>query len=145
MPGKIIYLSNDDFKSQGIFDLTGSECILDNLFFRKGDSLKHQQVRETLDLCKKYNDFNINTLIVKCQGSLTIWIEEKAKNAANQPVKSSENQPVKSPVKERSLPTKTVTKKYRGRVYEETVIDWLGVQQIQHNKPRRKYRGQYVD
>ena len=43
------------------------------------------------------------------------------------------------------LPTKTVVKKYRGQEYQETIVDWTALQQIDRQKPRRKYRGQYID
>ena len=56
------------------------------------------------------------------------------------------NQVATQPAEDKqSLPTKTITKRYRGQEYEEVVIDWAAVQQNQQNKPRRKYRGQYID
>ncbi|MEO1673086.1 MAG: hypothetical protein AAFR77_20300 [Cyanobacteria bacterium J06631_2] len=44
------------------------------------------------------------------------------------------------------MPTKVVTKRYRGQVYEETVVDWAAVKQMPTmDKSRRKYRGNYID
>ena len=145
MPGKNLYLSVDDFNDQGTFDPSGLECTMNNLVFRKGDTVENFRIKEILDACKKYNGFNINTLIIKSKNHLTIWIEEKNKPISDASVASQENPPVVSQSDNNKLPTKTVTKKYRGRVYEETVIDWSAVQQLKQNKPRRKYRGQYID
>ncbi|WP_019508425.1 hypothetical protein [Pleurocapsa sp. PCC 7319] len=45
-----------------------------------------------------------------------------------------------------SIPTKTEIKKYRGKLYEEEIIDWTKMQPPSpQNKPRRKYRGHYID
>ena len=47
------------------------------------------------------------------------------------------------------LPTKKVIRRYRGQVYEEEVIDYAKVKQLGLNlnkqKTRKKYRGQYID
>ncbi|MEM7595172.1 MAG: hypothetical protein AAF383_27360, partial [Cyanobacteria bacterium P01_A01_bin.83] len=143
MVAKITYFKIDEFKKKGEFNQYGSECKINELFFRKGDTLTHQEIKQVLDTCNKYKKFDINTLIVKGEHDLTIWIEEKSKRptaifdqdteATRQTVSNSQ-----------SLPTKTVTKRYRGQVYEEEVVDWAAIQQMnQQDKPRRKYRGQY--
>jgi len=144
MPGKNIYLSVDDFNDRGIFKSSGLECTIDNLVFRKGDTVEHLRIKEILDLCKKYHSFNRNTLIVKYKNYLTICIEENNKQVSNT-LTSQANTSAVPQSNNSGLPTKTVTKRYRGQVYEETVVDWAAVQQEQQNKPRRKYRGQYID
>jgi len=153
MPGKTTYLTISDFTERGVIDSSGLEYNLNNFSFRKGDSLGHHQIKEILDTCKKYHNIDINTLIVKDEKNLTLWIEEKSKRVASQPVESSndeEESAVETPANNQ-LPTKTVTKRYRGQVYEETVVDWAAVQQLnQQEKPRqeksrRKYRGRYID
>ena len=142
MAGKTTYLTTSEFTDRGIFDSSKLECTIDNVCFRKGDSLSNIQIKEALDICKKYNGFNINTLIIKDRETLIVWIEEKSK--------SNETETVEPEVKagnEQSLPTKKVTKRYRGQVYEETVVDWSAVKQSsqQNNSARKKYRGQYID
>ena len=146
MAGKITYFKTEDFKHRGVFNQFYSECKLDNLVFVKGDTLKHSEIRQVLDTCNKYNSFDINTLIVKGEDDLTIWIEQKSQrqNTSNQA--SEQNKTSQVPQTTTPLPTKTVTKRYRGQVYEETVVDWAAVQQIKpNNTTRRKYRGNYID
>lgn len=145
MSGKTTYLTTKDFKEKGIVAASGFECTINNSYFRKSDSLSNRQIKEILDICKKYHSFDINTLIIKDGGILTIWVEEKSKTT-----KSSENlsqQPqVEILANNLSLPTKTVTRRYRGQIYEETVIDWSAVERSdRQNKSSRKYRGQYID
>ena len=150
MPGKTTYLTTKDFKEKGTLANSGFECTINNSFFRKGDSLNGHQIKEVLDICSKYHTFNINTLIVKDEELLTIWIEEKSETSNGEASESLQNKSEQSQIDNSSdrtsLPTKTVTKRYRGQVYEETVVDWTAVQQLkQQNKPPRKYRGQYID
>ena len=135
MPGKSTYLNATYFNKEGVFDSSGFECTINNSYFRKGNSLSNQDIKEVLNICKKYHNCDLSTLIVKDQETLTIWIEEKSSKNEAEPAKNS------------SMPTKTVTRRYRGQVYEETVVDWSAVQQsnLPDNKPRRKYRGQYID
>ena len=143
MPGKIIYFKTEEFNQRGEFNQFASECKINNLMFRKGDAFKHHEIKRVLDTCNKYNGFDVNTLIVKGEDDLTIWIEEKSKRLA---FEDSDNKIAAQPeTNPQSLPTKTVTKRYRGQVYEETVVDWAAVQQLNQQKPRRKYRGQYID
>ncbi|MGD1919622.1 MAG: hypothetical protein ACFCAD_12465 [Pleurocapsa sp.] len=142
MSGKTTYLTTSDFTEQVTLSPSNFECSINNSNFRKGDSLRHEKIKEVLDICKKYHKLNINTLVVKDTELLTIWIEEKSYKASTQ---NSESQ-TKTPANNQSLPTKTITRRYRGQVYEETVVDWSAMQQVnQQNKPSRKYRGQYVD
>ncbi len=142
MAGKITYFNTEEFNQQGVFNHLGSECKINDLVFRKGSTLAHLEIKQVLDTCNKYSNFDINTLIVKSEDDLTIWIEEKSQRPISQ-----DNQVTPPPqTNQQSMPTKTVTKRYRGQVYEETVVDWAAIQQTnQQGKPRRKYRGQYVD
>lgn len=145
MAGKITYFKTEEFDQRGEFNQHSSECKINNLFFRKGNTLGHHEIKQVLDTCNKYNNFDINTLIVKGENDLTIWIEEKSKRSAAQ---DSQDHPAASQpqANRQSAPTKTVTKRYRGQVYEEEVVDWAAMQQMnQPDKARRKYRGQYID
>ena len=145
MAAKITYFKAEDFNKRGTFNQFYSECRLDDLSFRRGDTLKHHEIKQVLDTCNKYNNFNINTLIVREKENLTIWIEQKSQPQAT-PDKASNLNKTQTASMQQPLPTKVVTKKYRGRVYEETVVDWAAVQQIQKKDTvRRKYRGNYVD
>ena len=103
-----------------------------------------------LDICKKYKESNLKTLIVRSQDIYTIWIEEKSKTASSQTMEAPENRKQKANIQtqpnNQPIPTKKEIKKYRGQVYEEEVVDWAVVQQMnQQNNPRCKYRGQYID
>lgn len=147
MAGKITYLNLKDFTKQGVFDEFEVKCSIGDLVFRKGDTLGQHEIKTVLDTCNKYNSFGIDTLIVQGKNDLTIWIEEKFKaaSAQSEPKDNKDNQTAQPQPNHQSLPTKTVTKKYRGQVYEEVVVDWAAVQQTNQPKPRRKYRGRYVD
>ena len=150
MPGKSTYFDTKYFTEEGVFDSSGLECTINNSDFRKGDSLRNFQIKDVLNICKKYHRLNVNTLIIKDAEILTIWIEKKFEGDNSKMKKHPENQSeqsqIETPANNIPLPTKTVTKRYRGQVYEETVIDWSAVQQSsQQNKPARKYRGQYID
>ena len=146
MAGKITYFKTEDFNSKGAFNEFKSECKINNLVFRRGDSLKHHEIKQVLDTCKKYNDFDINTLIVKGKEDLTIWIEQKSQRSPDVSKADKPEETQTTPPAQQSLPTKVVTKRYRGQVYEETVVDWAALQQMkQQDTTRRKYRGNYID
>ncbi|MCC0176908.1 hypothetical protein I4641_07940 [Waterburya agarophytonicola K14] len=150
MTGKNTYLSISEFNDKSQFDSSNLECTIDGIFFRKSDALNASNITSILSICKKYNNFDIDTLIVKNNDKLTIWIEEKAKknNIKSVELKEKQTTPTSAQpqVNMNDLPTKTITRRYRGQVYEETVLDWLAVEKIsEENKPRRKYRGQYID
>ena len=143
MPSKTTYFKTEEFYQLGELNQHSSECKINNLMFRKGDTLGHHEIKQVLDTCNKYNKLDINTLIVKGENDLTVWIEEKSLRPADLQDHPAASQP---PVNQQSLPTKTVTKRYRGQVYEETVVDRAAMQQMnQPGKARRKYRGQYID
>lgn len=145
MAGKITYFETEEFNQLGVFNQLGSECKINDLVFRKGATLAHLEIKQVLDTCNRYNNFDINTLIVKSEDDLTIWVEEKSQRPISQ---DNQNHQVASPLQanQQSRPKKTVTRRYRGQVYEETVVDLAAIQQMnQQDKPRRKYRGQYVD
>ncbi len=150
MAGKTTYLTIEEFNNQAVLNQLDSKCTINNSIFKKGDVLQHQEIKEVLDICNNYNDFNINTLIVNSQETLTIWIEEKSQVSPVQAIeiqKNKDNQEkIESWPTNQSVPTKKVIKRYRGQVYEEEVADWSAMQQMnQQNKPRRKYRGHYID
>ena len=147
MTGITTYLTIENFTQKGLFSDSGLSTI-DNVVFRKGNTFADFEIKKVLDTCNKYNNFGVDTLIVKKDNELTIWIAEFS--ASDKPSDSHEdlNHPASTqPQIDRSLPTKTVVKRYRGREYEETVVDYAALQQLQTNqlKPRRKYRGQYID
>lgn len=138
MVNKITYFKIEDFYQTADFRHQGSECKINDLVFRKGNTFGHHEIKQVLDICNKYQNFDTNTLIIKGEQELTIWIEDKSQQPNTQAIETNSTP--------QSLPTKTVTKRYRGQVYEEEVVDWAAVQQAnQQNKPRRKYRGQYID
>lgn len=150
MAGKTTYLTIKEFKNQAVLNQFDSECTVNNLSFKKEETLEHHRIKEVLDICNKYNNFNINTLIVNSQETLTIWIEEKSQASSAQDIEIQEDKGNQDKIESRqtnqSIPTKKVIKRYRGQVYEEVVVDWGAMQQLnQQNKSPRKYRGQYID
>lgn len=150
MAGKTTYLKIEEFNDQASCTQSDSTCAINGLIFRQGEALEDHKIKEVLDICNKYSNFNINTLIVNSQGILTIWIEEKSESSSTQDMETQEIKDNKAKIESQpnhqSVPTKKVIKRYRGQVYEEEVVDWAAMQQMnQQNKPRRKYRGQYID
>lgn len=147
MAGKITYFTVEDFEKRGVFSDSGSKCTVNNAVFRKGDVFADIEIKKVLDTCNKYNNFGVDTLIVKKENELTIWIQEElsASNKPNNSIQDRNHPASTQPQTNQSLPTKTVVKRYRGREYEETVVDWAAVQQVDRQQPRRKYRGQYID
>ena len=147
MAGKTTYFTVENFAEQAAFSDSGLSTI-DNVVFRKGNTFANLEIKKVLDTCNKYNNFGVNTLIVKKDNEITIWIEEKLL-ADNKPDSQQDENHLAStqPQTNQSLPTKTVIKKYRGQEYEETVVDWaaLQLQQTNQHSSRRKYRGQYID
>ena len=79
------------------------------------------------------------------KNDITVWIEDKSTSRLESQAQSASMINQQSSAQSQSLPTKTVIKRYRGQEYEGTVIDWAAMQQTQQPKPRRKYRGQYID
>lgn len=145
MPSKISYFRTEHFLETADFNASGSKCTIDGLGFKKGDTFGHQETERVIIICNQYKDSDLNTLLVKGEDSLTIWVEEKSPTSSkpqNYQTSAVEQQSLTNP---QPLPTKTVVKKYRGQEYEETVVDWAAIQQMNHQKPRRKYRGQYID
>ena len=150
MAGTITYFTVENFAEQAVFSDSDLKCTINNIVFRKGDIFANLEIKKVIDTCKKYNNFGVNTLIVKKDKELTIWIEERvlANNKSDNLQKDGNHAASTQPQTNQSLYTKTVIKKYRGREYEETVVDWATVRQLQQTnqqKPRRKYRGQYID
>ena len=141
MAGKTTYFTVESFAEQAAFSDSGLSTI-DNIEFRKGDTFVDLEIRKVLDTCNKYNNFGVNTLIVKKDNELTIWIEEKLL-ANNKPDNSQQdkNHPASTqPQTNQPLPTKTVIKKYRGQEYEETVVDWAALQQLQQTNQHSSRR-----
>lgn len=171
MAGTTRYFTTKNFTLEGVFDEFGLEYTINNLVYRKSASLEFHKLTEVFNICKEYNDFGINILVVRGKEHLTIWIEDKSKSyrskneeinnkqtvvphsqsvSTNEVVKKYRGQEYEGEKiiisNHQSVPTKKVVKKYRGRVYEEEVVDWSKMQPInQQNKPPRKYRGQYID
>ena len=145
MSGKIAYYNKKHFLKRVDFDRTGSKCTIKDLVFEKGETLKHRNLKKAMNYCKQYNDRNLSTIVVRGEQDIVIWIEKKPQTTSTKSQNDKTEVKISPQTSQQPLPTKTVTKKYRGQVYEEVVIDWAAVQQIKQPKPRRKYRGQYVD
>ena len=145
MAGTTTYLEFKELVQKGTFNKSGSEYTLDNMVFRKSKTWNGGEIEQAKDTCNKYHKFDLSTLIVKKENKLTIWIEKKSSITATK--ENTEPQEIIQTQQDRqSIPTKTIIKKYRGQEYEQVVVDWTKIQQTDlQNKPRRKYRGRYID
>ncbi len=148
MTVRTAYLKKDHFVEKANFDGSGEKCILNDLVFKKGDTLEKHELKTAITRSKQYNYKKLNTIVVRGKKDITLWIEDKSSTSSQ--IERELNSPIESNPQptNQSLPTKTVTEKYRGREYQKVVVDWAAVQQINQlnqQKPRRKYRGQYID
>ena len=149
MPARTTSFTVKDFEQRGVFNQSDSECQIDDLLFRKSSVYENKEIKQVLDICKKHNSLGFNILVVRSMSDLTIWVEKKSQPSAKKdrpPADKTQTDSQATP----SLPTKTITKKYRGQVYEETVVDWAAVAMQKQGtqtegKVRRKYRGNYID
>ena len=149
MTAKVTFIIEKELNNRVALDSSDTICTLNNLHFRKSEAFPGSKIKKVLDICNDYKANNVNTLLVRNKDLLTIWIEDKSKivSTPETEIQESSQPQANTPQPDSSqLPTKKITKRYRGQVYEEEVVDWAAVKQINlHNKPRRKYRGQYID
>ena len=143
MEGKISYLVLKKFHQQGTVDSSGSKYTMDGSTFSKGETFDKEEIKQALQICNQHSREKTNTLIVKDEGSVVIWVEDKPYKPDDN--KILESNPINTQQPDRQLLTKKVIKRYRGQTYEETVIDWEAMQQTGRQNSIRKYRGQYVD
>lgn len=94
------------------------------------DTTTQPQTKTNADLPK--------TTMVKHYRGQTYEVEVTDNSA-----QSAEQQQAAAP----KIPTKKVIRQYRGQTYEVEVPDYSAIQNLAANqqKPRRKYRGQYID
>lgn len=76
------YLEFKELDQKGTFNKSGSEYTLDNIVFRKSKTWNSGEIEQAKDACNKYHRFDLNTLIVKEENKLTIWIEKKSSTTA---------------------------------------------------------------
>lgn len=145
MPSRTSYFKTERFLKEASFDRSGLKCVSEDRVFQKDDTWTHDEADKVINLCSQYRNDEIDTIVVKGEKDLTVWIEDKSTAIPEPSDRVSASTDRQSMANPQFLPTKTVIKKYRGSEYEETVVDWAAVQQIQQSKPRRKYRGQYID
>ena len=168
MAGQTIYLSKEKFIACGYFTRENLEYITNGFVFVKKDNLEVYKVEETLSLCQKYTNLNLNTIVVISPKYLTVWVEDRVKSSLkrtaitqNEKNLDRDSSAPQKPVrkyrgreyeKENVTPNYNLTcndevvKKYRGQTYKEVVVDRSSPKpEKPPEKFRRKYRGQYID
>ncbi len=80
MAVKSTYLTVNNPKEQVSFDSTGLRCKINEINFTQKSSLEDREIKEVLNICKKYHASNLDTLIIKDNNILTIWMEETEEN-----------------------------------------------------------------
>ena len=168
MAGQTIYLSKEKFIACGYFARKNLEYITNGFVFVKKNILEVYKVEETLNLCQKYSNLNLNTIVVISPKYLTVWVEDREKSSS-QRIETTQSK--KDLAQDHSAPQKNVrkyrgreyekenvtpncnlscndkvVKKYRGQTYQEAVVDRSSPKpEKPPEKFRRKYRGQYID
>ena len=169
MARHITYLSRDKFMACGFFAQKNLEYITNNLVFIRKDCLELSRLEEISNICQKYSELDLYTIVVRSSEHFTVWVEDREKSFL-QRIETIESKKSfaqhHSASQERTVQkyrgreyekenvtlalnttvTKKVVKKYRGREYQESVVNWSSLSpEKPPEKFRRKYRGQYID
>lgn len=165
MTNYIRQITELEFKQQSLNSQDPVVTYFQNDCFKKGATFSLAMQEQALKYCQKYLDKGLNSLLVQSKHYFTIWIQST--NTESQPTHLKANlSPVNSElvakdtnfqsiqkvvavdsINEAQIPKKKVTKLYRGVAYEIEAPDHSLIQQTVQDqlKPRRKYRGQYID
>lgn len=159
----LIYLTEKEF-SKYLGTLNTSSIDYEGSSFNKKFTFSLGMQEQAIKYCQKFAAKKIKSLLVKGKYGITIWIQTQNSNSEEikseipitEIVKPSNNKSnsVNSALEldnsqeniTHKIPTKKVTRVYRGQTYEVEIIDYSTLHNMpKQQKPRRKYRGQYVD
>ena len=150
------------------YPLNASSIDYEGNSFNKRLTFSLAMQEQAIKFCQKLAVIKIKSLLVTGKYGITIWIQTQNSNSKSikpksllfttekketkqsydesNNVKSSDVEQLNSP--QENLTNKLPTRKrvYRGQTYEVKIVDYSAIQKIPNRqKPRRKYRGQYVD
>lgn len=163
-----LYFTEQEFHKYSRF-LNASSIDFEGDSFNKGVTFSLKMQEQAIKYCQKLAAKKIKSLSIKSKYGITIWIqtegdedketkpklhllnEEKAieqSHTESNKITSSDLEKFNSLPKNltNEVSTKKVTRVYRGQTYEVEIPDYSAIQKrSSRQKPRRKYRGQYVD
>ncbi|KAF3884456.1 MULTISPECIES: hypothetical protein [Nostocales] len=79
----MLFLSLEDLEVQGVSYNGASQIIFKNKIFTRFVDFSIQYRQKAIKFCQEFLDDNLFCLIVENQSYLTVWVEEKEKNLAN--------------------------------------------------------------
>ena len=161
MSSLVIQIAEEELRKSGNLASNAQSVDFENVSFRKGPTFPLEMYEKALAYCEKFSVKQLKSLIVKNKYSLTIWNQQQTSVISDQDAAKAGTEKLQTPTSQveftensgqeqaapNKVPTKTVVRHYRGQTYEVQVPDYSAIQQQLSNKqkPRRKYRGQYID
>jgi hypothetical protein len=158
-------ITEQEFQQQTLYQKNDLSIRFENDRFKKGLTFSITMQEQAINYCQRLVAKSLSSLLVKEKYSFTVWVQEKNLESQETKLKSdfsvtnlelvTEDTNFQDEVKIASTPrqiqqqisTKKVTKLYRGQTYEVEIPDYsIASPEMQNQpKPRRKYRGQYID
>lgn len=148
MSAYIKELTEQEFRQQALVSKDNSSAMFENKSYKQGLTFSIPMKRKALKYCQKLIEKNLSSFLVQGTYCFTVWIEKEERNVSTIEQPNVQHSSVVSAPQNiaQKVPTKKITRVYRGQTYEVEIADYDNVQPLQ-NKPkaRRKYRGQYID
>ena len=160
----LIHLTEKEF-SKYLENLNASSVDYEGSSFNKGFTFSLAMQEQAIKHCQKFATQKLKSLLVKGRYGITVWIQAQSSKSEEIKLESLPSTEIIKPSDNESssvnfnagsnnsqenitskIPIKKVTRVYRGQTYEVEIPDYSTIQNISgQQKPRRKYRGQYVD
>ena len=153
MSAYITQLTEQEFQKQTHPDEHDLSVKFQESLFKQKLTFSLPMKKQAMRYCQKLIENNLSSLLVKGTYCFTVWVQETNSLNISTTNKSSTDNNINSSTASVSVetapkvPTKKITKTYRGQTYEVEIPDYSGIKNIAENnqKSRRKYRGQYID
>ncbi len=137
----LIEINETEFHNQIGDDKKSSTVNFQNLLYKKGPTYSLSMRPQALNYCQNNKANNLKSLIVENSHFITVWSQTvSSENATN-------TDSTTSPETVQKVPTKTITRRYRGQTYEVEIPDYAALKKNHSQKQtqRKKYRGQYIN
>ena len=138
-----------EFNRQIGEDKKSSTVIFQNVDYKKGPTYSLSMRTEALTYCQNNMAKKLKSIIVESAHFITVWSQTKnSQNPAKSVASSSSiNNTHQAQAAQAKIPTKKITRRYRGQTYEVEIPDYEALKKNQSQKQtqRKKYRGQYIN
>ena len=153
MSAYITQLTEQEFDQQTHSNENNLSVKFQESLFKQGLTFSLPMKRQAMRYCQKLIEKNISSLLVKGTYCFTVWVQEHNSHHSSQQNNWSTQQQSNSFQASSTIDNphqvgrKKITKTYRGQTYEVEVPDYSAIENVLQNqsKPRKKYRGQYID